>query len=245
MTLLQRADGRKVDQMRPVSLVYGIYGNALGSVLISVGNTRVLCSVMVQDGVPQFLRGTGTGWLTAEYTMLPASSPDRVVREGSSGKRNSRSIEISRLIGRALRAIVDLQVLGERTIFIDCDVLQADGGTRTAAITGSYYALKHALVKSVFEKRSIPAKFFKDSVGAVSVGLRHGVPLLDIDCSEDVVIDADFNFVITGSGLIVEVQGAVEKVVGVSWHSIEQMHTLAIAGVAHMHEELELLIIPS
>ncbi len=245
MTKIQRANGRPVDQIRPVALTYGVYGNALGSALIVLGNTKVLCSIMVQEGVPQFLRGSGTGWLTAEYSMLPAATPDRIVREGSSGKRNSRSIEISRLIGRSLRAIVDLKVLGERTIFIDCDVLQADGGTRTAAITGAYYALKHAIACSEFIKKPLSPKLLKNSIGALSVGFRYGEVLLDIDCAEDVAIDADFNFVIAGQDIVVEMQGAAEKVVGVSWVTIERMHTLVLSGVKSLHEELDAIDIPA
>lgn len=239
---VERINGRLAHQARPLTLTYGIYGNAQGSVLINLGNTRVLCSVMVQDGVPQFLRGTGTGWLTAEYALLPASTQERSQREVASLRRNHRAVEISRLIGRSLRAVVDLKSLGERTIAIDCDVLQADGGTRTAAITGAYCALKHAIVVSAHQqnnKQRLPESLMKDSISAISVGWRDGRALLDIDYQEDMAIDADFNFVMTGSGSIVEVQGAVEKAVPLSWEAVQEMQILAAQGIASFLREIE------
>ncbi len=238
--MIERYDGRTYDVVRPLALVYGVFGNALGSVLITLGNTKVLCSVMVQDGVPQFLRGTGTGWLTAEYALLPASTEDRSIRDGSSWKKNNRAIEISRLIGRSLRAVVDLKSIGEKTVYIDCDVVQADGGTRTAAITGSYYAIKHAIARSALAQKTVlPYSFLKEQVGAVSVGWHQGNALLDIDCQEDVSIDADFNFVMTGSGAIVEMQGCVEKTTGIPWEAVDTMRKLATKGIAEMHRVLE------
>src|SRR3989338_2503304 len=168
--MIIRADGRLSDQIRPIHLMYDICGNAHGSVLFSLGKTKVLCSVMLQDGVPPFLRGSGKGWLTAEYTMLPAATEVRTPREASTMRRNGRSVEISRLISRSLRAIVDCSKLGERTIYIDCDVLQADGGTRTAAITGSYCALRQAVEVWKLEGK-ISKECLIDTLGALAVGL--------------------------------------------------------------------------
>lgn len=224
-----RVDGRQSDQMRPIKVVYGVYGNAHGSVLFEMGNTRVLCSVMLQDGVPHFLRGSGQGWLTAEYTLLPASTLTRTPREVSIMRRNSRSIEISRLIGRSLRAVVDLKRLGEKTIYIDCDVLQADGGTRTAAISGAYCAIRHA-IESWLEKGIISESILTDSLAAVSVGLSHNQILLDVNFVEDCKVDADFNFVMTGSGAIVEIQGATEST-PIEWNAVLKMKDIAFKGV--------------
>lgn len=226
---MERIDGRAFDEVRPIKITYGIYGNAQGSVLFELGDTRVLCSVMLQDGVPQFLRGMGRGWLTAEYTLLPASTLTRTPREAAVMKRNSRSIEISRLIGRSLRAIVDLKKLGERTIYIDCDVLQADGGTRTASISGAYCALQSAAEKWEAEGL-LPEGLLNDTLGAVSVGWTKEGPLLDINFKEDCKVDADFNFVMTGSGAVVEVQGATETR-PISWEAVDAMRTLAFKGI--------------
>lgn len=227
-TTVIRAGGRKADQLRPVSLTYGICGNADGSVLFSMGNTKVLCTVTLQEGVPHFLRGKKEGWLTAEYSMLPASTHVRTVREAAVMKRSSRSLEISRLIGRCLRSVVDLTAVGERTIYIDCDVIQADGGTRTAALTGSYCALLQALQGpwgAVIKK-----DFLKDTLAAISVGWKDNQALLDLDFEEDASIDADFNFVMTGSGKIIEVQGTSEKQ-PLSWEAVQKMQTLAGHGI--------------
>lgn len=226
---MERNDGRAADQVRPVKVTYGVYGNADGSVLFELGDTRVLCSIMLQDGVPQFLRGTGKGWLTAEYTLLPASTLTRTPREAAVMKRNSRSIEISRLIGRSLRAVVDLKKLGERTIYVDCDVLQADGGTRTAAISGSYCALQSA-VSQWIKKGVLTETIISDALAAVSVGWTAKGPLLDINFKEDCKVDADFNFVMTSLGAVVEIQGATEKA-PLPWHAVEEMKTLAFKGI--------------
>lgn len=226
---MERADGRAFDQVRPVKVTYGIYGNAQGSALFELGNTRVLCSVMLQDGVPAFLRGSGKGWLTAEYTLLPASTITRTPREAAIMRRNSRSIEISRLIGRSLRAVVDLKKLGERTIYIDCDVLQADGGTRTAAICGAYCALQDAVAKWTSENFLTP-DLITDTLGAVSVGWTHRGALLDINFKEDCKVEADFNFVMTGSGSVIEIQGATESK-PIAWSAVQTMQTLAQKGV--------------
>lgn len=239
---MKRIDGRTFEQVRPTSITYDIYKNADGSVLFELGNTKVLCSIMLQDGVPHFLRGKGTGWLTAEYTMLPASTQTRTQREATTMRRNGRSIEISRLIGRSLRSIVDLTKLGERTVYVDCDVLQADGGTRTASITGAYCALRHAVDMWKLEKK-LSGKFLLDTLGAISVGLSDEQVLLDINYEEDSSIDADFNFVMTGSGKVVEIQGATEST-PFEWSKVEQMRVLAQKGIKTLLSslgELELL----
>ncbi len=228
---MKRLDGRLHNQMRSIKVTYDICGNADGSVLFELGNTKVLCSVMLQDGVPTFLKGKGQGWLTAEYTMLPSATTVRTVRESSSMKRNGRSVEISRLIGRTLRSIINFELLKEKTLYIDCDVIQADGGTRTAAISGSYCALYRAMQRLAITKKIAP--FLTDSLAAVSLGLIDNTILLDIDFQEDSCAQADFNFVMTGSGLIVEVQGAAEKT-PLSWDVVQDMHQLAKEGIEHI-----------
>ncbi len=225
---MKRLNGRLHNQMRAIKVTYDICGNADGSVLFELGNTKVLCTVMLQEGVPPFLKGKGQGWLTAEYTMLPSATTVRTVRESSSMKRNGRSVEISRLIGRALRSIINFEALKERTLYIDCDVIQADGGTRTAAISGSYCALYRAMQKLITTKKIAP--FLTDSLAAVSLGLIDDAILLDIDFQEDSCAQADFNFVMTGSGAIVEVQGAAEKA-PVAWTVVQEMHLLAQEGI--------------
>ena len=227
--MIQRIDGRSDDQIRSIKLVNNIYGNSQGSVLFSLGNTKVLCSVMLQEGVPHFLRGTGQGWLTAEYSMLPAATITRSPREASIMRRNNRSIEISRLIGRSLRAVVDLKKLGEKTVYIDCDVLQADGGTRTAAINGAYCAIKNAIEKWI-NRGIITDTILTDSLAAISVGWTDGKVLLDINFVEDNKVDADFNFVMTGTGKIVEIQGATETT-PLDWEIVLAMRESAFKGV--------------
>lgn len=195
--------------MRPVEIATGYLKTAEGSALITVGNTRVLCAASIEDSVPQFLRGTGKGWVTAEYAMLPRATLKRTPREVQKGKPSGRTHEIQRLIGRSLRAVVDLDVLGERSVLIDCDVIQADGGTRTASITGAYVALALAinqLVKFVALKKSP----LLDSLAATSVGIVGGEPLLDLDYEEDSRADVDMNLVMAGSGKFVEVQATAE-----------------------------------
>jgi len=227
--MTQRIDGRSDDQIRSIKLVNNIYGNSQGSVLFSLGNTKVLCSVMLQEGVPHFLRGTGQGWLTAEYSMLPAATITRSPREASIMRRNNRSIEISRLIGRSLRAVVDLKKLGEKTVYIDCDVLQADGGTRTAAINGAYCAIKNAIEKWI-NRGIITDTILTDSLAAISVGWTDGKVLLDINFVEDNKVDADFNFVMTGTGKIVEIQGATETT-PLDWEIVLAMRESAFKGI--------------
>jgi len=231
---LNRKDCRKSDQLRNVKISFNVFGYAAGSVLFELGNTKVLCSVNLQQNVPHFLKGKKTGWLTAEYAMLPTSSKTRIQREASVMRRNGRSVEISRLIGRSLRSVVDLSLIGERTIVVDCDVLQADGGTRTACITGAFLALRAAF-SSWIENKLIKENIITDSLAAISVGIVDGCPLLDIDFAEDSCADADFNFVITRSNKIVEIQGSSEGAT-VSWQQFEQAKNLAIKGVNELFE---------
>lgn len=229
ITKCVRANNRAYNKLRSVSLAYNAFGYAPGSVLFALGNTKVLCSVNMQQGVPPFLKGSKTGWLSAEYAMLPVATQMRTNRESSSVKRNGRSVEISRLIGRSLRTIIDLNKLGERTIIIDCDVLQADGSTRTACITAASYAL-HAAQAHWLERGVISEPIITNRVAAVSVGIRDGSVLLDLDYNEDSAIDADFNVVLTESGDIVEIQGAAEQSV-ISWDQFDNIKELSISGV--------------
>ncbi len=211
MSTTTRADGRTPAQLRPVTIERGWNAHAEGSALVSFGGTKVLCTASFTNGVPRWLTGKGKGWVTAEYSMLPRATHDRSDRESVKGKIGGRTHEISRLIGRALRAVVDTKALGENTIVIDCDVLQADGGTRTAAITGAYVALADAIEwgrgKKFIAQRST---VLRDSVSAVSVGIIDGEPMLDLAYVEDVRAETDMNLVITGRGLFVEVQGTAE-----------------------------------
>jgi len=204
-----RPSGRKPDELRPVRITRGYTRHAEGSVLIEAGDTRVLCTASIDEKVPPFLKGQGKGWLTAEYGMLPRSTNTRMQREAASGKQSGRTQEIQRLIGRSLRSVADLSLFGERTIQIDCDVLQADGGTRTASITGAFVAVYDA-ARVLIEKGAIAASPLFDSVAAVSVGVYEGTPVLDLDYSEDSACETDMNVVMTGSGGLVEVQGTAE-----------------------------------
>ena len=204
-----RADGRKERELRSVTITPGYIKHADGSVLIEMGDTRVICAAKLEDRVPPFLRNSGKGWITAEYGMLPSSSPIRIPREAARGRVGGRTHEIQRLIGRSLRAIANLEVLGEKTVWVDCDVIQADGGTRTASITGAYVALVEAAHRWS-EKRITKQTLIKDAVGAVSVGIVNGKVLLDLNSEEDSHAEVDMNFVMTGSGRFVEVQGTAE-----------------------------------
>ena len=208
---MTRTDGRADNQLREITIERGWSAQAEGSALISFGNTKVLCTASFTNGVPRWLKGQGKGWVTAEYSMLPRSTNSRMDRESVKGKIGGRTHEISRLIGRSLRAVIDTKALGENTIVIDCDVLQADGGTRTAAITGAYVALADA-IEWAREQKFIQAKAqpLTDSVAAVSVGIIDGVPMLDLAYVEDVRAETDMNVVVTGKGLFVEVQGTAE-----------------------------------
>ncbi len=204
-----RTDGRQPNQLRPTRITPDYLVTAEGSVLIEAGNTRVLCAASVEDTVPPFLRGTGKGWITAEYSMLPRSTVTRTPRELTKGKPSGRTQEIQRLIGRALRSVIDLSALGERSIIIDCDVLQADGGTRTASITGAYVALAIAL-GTLVKFKVLPRSPIRDSVAATSVGIVSGTPMLDLAYEEDSRADVDMNVVLTGSGRFVELQATAE-----------------------------------
>ncbi|WGW10790.1 ribonuclease PH [Saxibacter everestensis] len=210
-TELSRADGRAVDELRPIRITRGWLDHAEGSVLVEFGRTRVLCAASFTAGVPRWRKGSGEGWVTAEYAMLPRSTNTRNSRESVKGKIGGRTHEISRLIGRSLRAVVDVSALGENTIVLDCDVLQADGGTRTAAITGAYVALADAIAagKASGDIRA-NATVLTDSVAAVSVGVIDGVPMLDLAYTEDVRAETDMNVVVTGGNKFVEVQGTAE-----------------------------------
>ena len=202
---MTRTDGRRPDELRPLEIEPDYLEQANGSALISFGKTRVLCTASVEEGVPRWLAGSGRGWLTAEYSMLPASTGRRTAREASSGRQKGRTVEIQRLIGRALRAVADLETLGERTLWLDCDVLQADGGTRCAAISGAYVAARRALDQLGL------GRALTDSVGAVSVGMVGGEPLLDLDYEEDSSAEVDVNVVMAGDGRLIEVQATAER----------------------------------
>ncbi len=206
----QRSAERQVDQLRPVTFQRHFTRYAEGSVLISFGHTRVLCTATIEESVPSFLRGAGKGWVTAEYSMLPRATHSRSPREAAKGKQGGRTLEIQRLIGRALRAVVDFEKLGERTIILDCDVLQADGGTRTASITGAWVALADAIDRLLADGR-LAASPLIGSVAAVSVGIVAGRPLLDLDYTEDSSAAVDMNIVMTGDGRYVELQGTAEE----------------------------------
>lgn len=231
-----RADGRAVDQLRPVTIERGWSGHAEGSALISFGGTKVLCTASFTNGVPRWLTGKGKGWVTAEYAMLPRATNTRNDRESIKGKIGGRTHEISRLIGRALRAVVDTKALGENTIVIDCDVLQADGGTRTAAITGAYVALADAIAwgrerKFVAQRSEV----LFDSVSAVSVGIVDGTPLLDLAYVEDVRAETDMNVVVTGRGLFVEVQGTAEGA-PFDKSELDRLLELGVAGCGELRD---------
>lgn len=222
-------EGRRPDELRPVEVVTGFVEQATGSALISFGNTRVLCTASVEGGVPRWLAGSGRGWLTAEYGMLPASTGVRTQREASAGKQKGRTVEIQRLLGRSLRTVYDLDTLGEHTIWIDCDVLQADGGTRTAAISGAWVALTLAA-------RRVGLPEPADLVGAVSVGIVDGVPLLDLDYREDSSADVDMNVVMTGDGRLIEVQATAERV-PFSRDELDALVDLAAEGIREIADQ--------
>jgi ribonuclease PH len=227
-----RPSGRAPHQMRPVRFTRGFTKHAEGSVLVEFGETRVLCTASVEEKVPPFLKGKGQGWLTAEYGMLPRATHTRSDREAARGKQSGRTQEIQRLIGRSLRAVVDMSLLGERTIQFDCDVLQADGGTRTASITGAYVALRDA-IDGLVRNGQLPASPLRDAVAAVSVGMFEGVPVLDLDYIEDSGCETDMNVVMTGTGGIVEVQGTAEGK-PFSRADMAAMMDLAHAGIGEL-----------
>jgi ribonuclease PH len=227
-----RPSGRAVNELRPVSLEAGYSKHAEGSCFARFGDTHVLCTASVEERVPPHLRNSGTGWVTAEYGMLPRSTGSRTDREAARGRQTGRTHEIQRLIGRALRAVTDLKGFGERSIKLDCDVIQADGGTRTAAITGSYVAL-HLAFQHLVKKRLLDKVPLSDQVAAVSCGICKGTPVLDLDYDEDSTAEADANFVLTAQGAIVEVQGTAEKTPFARSAFIELLD-LAEAGVTQL-----------
>ncbi|MGG5751752.1 ribonuclease PH [Zafaria sp. Z1313] len=233
-TTIVRADGRTPGQLRPITITRGWSQQAEGSALIEFGNTRVLCTASFTAGVPRWLKGEGRGWVTAEYAMLPRATNTRSDRESVKGRIGGRTHEISRLIGRSLRSIIDTAALGENTIVLDCDVLQADGGTRTAAITGAYVALADAVSWARSEKL-VPAKaqVLKDSVAAVSVGIIDGVPMLDLPYVEDVRAETDMNVVVTGDGRFIEVQGTAEGA-PFDRDELDRLLDLALAGTSEL-----------
>ncbi len=231
---VKRIDGRNFDELRPVVINTGVQTFAEGSTLIEVGRTRVLCAVSVEEKVPPFLRGGGTGWITAEYAMLPRSTPTRCMRDSTQGKISGRSHEIQRLIGRSLRAVTDMSILGERSLIIDCDVLQADGGTRTAAITGAYVALYQALQK-LLDAKVISKMPLRSSIAATSVGVVASKILLDLCYDEDCKAEADFNIAMTGKGEFVEVQGTAENK-PFSKDTLDAVMFLAVKGIKQLFE---------
>jgi len=227
-----RPSRRKPDELRPIAIERAYTRHAEGSVLVAFGDTRVICTASVEEGVPAFLKGRAQGWVTAEYGMLPRSTHTRSDREAARGKQSGRTQEIQRLIGRSLRAVIDLGELGERTVKLDCDVIQADGGTRTASVTGAFVALHDAVAK-LRARGALAASPIRDFVAAVSVGLYEGVPVLDLDYAEDSRCDADMNVAMTGSGGFVEVQGTAEGD-PFSAAQLQALIALAQAGIAQL-----------
>lgn len=232
---MKRFDGREANQLRPVKITRGFTQIPEGSILIEVGMTRVICTASVEEKVPPFQKGSGQGWVTAEYSMLPRATQTRNQREASKGKLTGRTMEIQRLIGRALRSVVNLKKLGERTIWLDCDVIQADGGTRTASITGAYVALVEA-INGLIEKGLLKESPIQDTLAAVSVGKVNGVPLLDLAYEEDSKADVDMNVVMTGAGKFVEIQGTAEEV-PFDRAELDQFLALAEKGIRELMEE--------
>ena len=221
---MTRPSGRRPDELRTLTIEPDFLEQASGSALISFGKTRVLCTASLEDGVPRWLYGNGRGWLTAEYSMLPASTGQRTQREASTGRQKGRTVEIQRLIGRALRAVADMEVLGERTLWLDCDVLQADGGTRCAAISGAYVAARRALDHVGL------SRVLADSVAAVSVGIVEGEALLDLDYAEDSTAEVDVNVVLAGDGRLIEVQATAERA-PLSRDQLDELLDLAAGGI--------------
>jgi ribonuclease PH len=232
MSETARSGGRAADQLRPVRITRGYTIHAEGSVLIEFGHTRVLCTASVEEKVPPHKRGSGEGWVTAEYGMLPRATHTRGDREAARGKQSGRTQEIQRLIGRSMRAVFDLRKLGERTIHLDCDVIQADGGTRTASITGAFVAAQDAVTRLLAQGKLAESPI-TDHVAAISVGIQGGTPLLDLDYTEDSTCDTDMNVVMTGAGSFVEVQGTAEGV-PFSRREMDQLLALAEKGIAEL-----------
>jgi ribonuclease PH len=226
---MTRGDGRQPDELRSLEILSDFLEQPHGSVLLSQGRTRVLCTATIDEGVPRWLSGQGKGWVTAEYSLLPASTGERTQREARAGRQQGRTVEIQRLIGRAVRAVVDFEALGERTLWLDCDVLQADGGTRCAAICGAYVAARRAL------DRFGLSRALADSVAAVSVGIVAGEPLLDLDYSEDSQADVDLNVVMTGDGRLIEVQATAERE-AFTRDQLDELLELSALGIERIKE---------
>ncbi|MEY3950988.1 MAG: hypothetical protein RJB21_747 [Pseudomonadota bacterium] len=232
MTISKRPSNRAPENLRPVKITRGFTKHAEGSVLVQFGDTHVLCTASILEKVPPHQKGSGEGWVTAEYGMLPRATHTRGDREAAKGKQSGRTQEIQRLIGRSMRSIFDLKLLGERTIHLDCDVLQADGGTRTAAITGAFVAARDA-VNQLLEKKVLSQDPIKDHVAAISVGIYQGTPVLDLDYAEDSACDTDMNVVMTGQGGIIEVQGTAEGA-AFSRTELDQLLSLAESGIKEL-----------
>jgi len=228
----ERSYNRSPSELRPIEIEPGFVRTATGSALISIGETRVICTASAQESVPRWMNGRGSGWVTAEYGMLPASTGDRKQRDVSRGRPDGRTVEIQRLIGRSLRAVIDFDALGERTIYLDCDVLQADGGTRCASITGAYVALSVAIARLLSEGK-LERSPLTGSVAAVSCGIVEGVALLDLDYSEDSTAEVDANVVMTGEGGLVEVQATAERT-PLSRAHLDELLALAAVGIEHL-----------
>ena len=236
----RRPAGRAADELRPVTIEPGFVRTATGSALITCGGTRVICTASIEDGVPRWRKGSGLGWLTAEYGMLPASTGERKARDISRGRQDGRTVEIQRLIGRSLRGVVDLQALGERTVYIDCDVLEADGGTRCASITGAYVAFAAGAARLVREGR-VERSPVAGSVAAVSCGMVDGVALLDLDYPEDSAAEVDANVVMTGEGGLIEVQATAERTPLQRAH-LDDLLELAARGIDNLRAAQETAI---
>jgi len=234
---VSRADGRAADDLRPIEIVPGFISSATGSVLFEIGQTRLICTAMVEETVPGWMRGRGTGWVTSEYGMLPGSTSTRKSRDASRGKQDGRTVEIQRLIGRSLRSVVDFAALGERTVWIDCDVIQADGGTRCAAICGGYLAL-HIALSDLIDRGLLRELPLRDSVAAVSVGIVDGEPMLDLAYVEDSVAEVDMNVVIAGNGELIEVQATAERT-PFGRASLDRLLELAAGGIETIGREQE------
>jgi ribonuclease PH len=234
VTAVSRSYGRGADDLRPVAIEPGFVRTATGSALMSAGETRVICTASFQEGVPRWLMGQGRGWVTAEYGMLPASTGERKTRDVSKGRLDGRSVEIQRLIGRSLRGVIDMGALGERTVYLDCDVLQADGGTRCASITGAYVALALAC-RRMLEAESLARSPLNGSVAAVSCGMVGGVALLDLDYAEDSTAEVDANVVMTGDGGLVEVQATAEQT-PLSRAHLDDLLAMAAGGIERLRQ---------
>ncbi len=235
MSPRERSYGRGFDELRPVTIEPGFVRTATGSALISMGETRVICTASVQNSVPRWLAGSGRGWVTAEYGMLPASTGQRKARDATRGRLDGRTVEIQRLIGRSLRAVVDFEALGERTVYLDCDVLQADGGTRCASITGAYVALARAAAR-LQAAGDLERSPLTGAVAAVSCGIVDGLPLLDLDYAEDSTAEVDANVVMTADGGLVEVQATAERT-PLSRAHLDELLVLAAGGIAVLRDE--------